>query len=169
MTESNAVVKRAWLGLGSNLNEPAAQLQKALARLENHAQMQLLQASRFYRTTPVGGPPGQPLFCNAAAVVRTTLMPKALLQALQAIEAAHERVRDVRWGPRTLDLDILACDNIVMNEPDLQMPHPRAHERAFVLQPLSELAPDLQLGDRGSVADCLKKVDGQGVTLWDSA
>lgn len=156
----------AWIGLGSNLNDPPGQLAAALGELEAARGMHLLAYSAFYRTHPVGGPPDQPPFCNAAAALAVTLSPAALLRRLQAIEAGHRRRRDVRWGPRTLDLDILAYDQLCLDTPPLRLPHPRAHERAFVLVPLAEIAPALVLGSAGRVVDCLERVGSAGVTPW---
>lgn len=157
----------AWLGLGSNLAQPARQLREALARIEAHPAMRLCQTSRFYRTVPVGGPPDQPMFCNAVAAIKTALTPHELLGELQAMEAAHGRVRDVRWGPRTLDLDLLACGAYRLLGPELQLPHPRAHERGFVLVPLVEIAPDLVLGDGRRAVDCLAGLNTTDVSPWE--
>lgn len=156
----------AWIGLGSNLDDPAGQLERALDALGATPGVAMLAVSSFYRTAPVGGPAGQPMFCNAAAALATDLAPRALLQALQAIEAAHDRVRDVRWGPRTLDLDILAYDERRLDAADLILPHPRAHQRAFVLVPLAEIAPALVLGSHGRVIDCLRDVPCDDVQPW---
>jgi len=159
----------AWIGLGSNLESPAHQLRSALGELAGHDKLQLLARSRLYRTTPVGGPPGQPDFCNACAAVATPLSSLALLDLLQAVEAAHDRVRDVRWGPRTLDLDLLAFDDSVLAHSRLTLPHPRAHERAFVLVPLAEIAPALVLGRSGRVATLADAIDRSGIEHWDIA
>lgn len=158
----------AWLGLGSNLADPARQLNEALGTLSNASSIRLLTVSRFYRTAPVGGPPGQPMFCNAAAAVATELSPRALLTRMQAVEAAHGRERDIRWGPRTLDLDIIAYDDIASADPVLTLPHPRAAERAFVLVPLADIAPALMLGNHGRVVDCLAVCDAVGVVPWQA-
>lgn len=156
----------AWVGLGSNLDDPAGQLRRAVDELDATPGMALLAVSSLYRTVPVGGPAGQPMFCNAAAALATGMQPRALLAALQAIEAVHQRVRDVHWGPRTLDLDILAYDDRRLDDPDLCLPHPRAHERGFVLVPLTEIAPALTLGGHGRVIDCLARVDCSDVQRW---
>lgn len=156
----------AWVGLGSNLNNPAGQVRRALDELAAHPDIVLRAASSLYRTTPVGGPSDQPVFCNAAAEIATELGPYDLLSATQAIEAAHDRIRDVRWGPRTLDLDILVYDNRRCDGVELQLPHPRAHERGFVLAPLAEIAPTVELGDQGRVSDCLARVDTSDVVFW---
>src|SRR5699024_11147345 len=125
----------------------------------------LLAASPLYRTTPVGGPHNQPEYCNACAAVATGLTPLRLLDALQDIEAAHGRVRDVRWGPRTLDLDLLAYDDVRMVHPRLQLPHPRAAQRAFVLVPLADIAPALMLDGR-RVIDHMHSIGRDGVMAW---
>lgn len=157
----------AWLGLGSNLDDPAGQLERALVELRSEPAINVLAVSSFYRTVPVGGPPDQPMFCNAAAALTTSLAPHALLARLQAIEAAHDRVRDVRWGPRTLDLDILAYDDRCLDDDALILPHPRAHERGFVLVPLADIAPALELGKHGRVIDCLHRVAHDDIRYWE--
>ena len=156
----------AWLSLGSNLERPARQVEAGIAALRTTSDIDVLAVSSLYRTTPVGGPPDQPMFCNAAAAINTRLMPYALLAALQAIEAGQGRVRDVRWGPRTLDLDIIALDTRYSADPRLTLPHPRAAERAFVLVPLAEIAPALMLGDAGRVIDCLARVAHDDIVAW---
>lgn len=158
----------AWIGLGSNLDDPAAQLQQAFAELAADNDLDVLARSSLYRSVPVGGPPDQPMFCNAAAALATTLSPLALLDRLQLIEASHGRVRDVRWGPRTLDLDILAIDALAMDRPRLTLPHPRAHERGFVLVPLAEIAPALALGGGQRVIDRCRAVDTSDIEPWES-
>ncbi|MDA3921410.1 MAG: 2-amino-4-hydroxy-6-hydroxymethyldihydropteridine diphosphokinase [Salinisphaera sp.] len=166
---AESAVHVAWIGLGSNLDGPAAHLSLALRELGQIDGCRRLAVSAFFDTEPVGGPRGQPLFCNACAVLATTLMPLPLLDRLQALEAGHGRVRDVRWGPRTLDLDLLAFDNLSMDSLRLTLPHPRAHERGFVLVPLAELSPALELGVHGRVADCLRCVGGEGVARRSTA
>src|SRR5699024_7536878 len=121
--------------------------------------------SRLYQTTPIGGLAGQPDYCNACAAVTCIQPPLVLLDALQAIEADHGRMRDVRWGARTLDLDMLAYDDLRMQHARLQLPHPRATRRAFVLVPLAALAPTLVL-DNARVIDHLCRVDRSGVRVW---
>ncbi|MDN5863193.1 MAG: 2-amino-4-hydroxy-6-hydroxymethyldihydropteridine diphosphokinase, partial [Salinisphaera sp.] len=110
----------------------------------------------------------QPAFCNAVAAVATVLAPLALLRALQAIETAAGRRRTIRWGPRVLDLDLLLHGDRVSTTPELTLPHPRMHERAFVLVPLAELAPDLEIPDLGSVAVLAGRVRDQHVVPWDA-
>lgn len=157
----------AWIGLGSNLDDPAGQVERAIDDLRAASDIEVLAVSALYRTAPVGGPPDQPMFCNAAAALVTRLAPYALLAVLQAIEAARGRVRDVRWGPRTLDLDILAYDDHRFDTPELTLPHPRAHERGFVLVPLADIAPALTLGPAGRVIDCLGRVPHADVAYWE--
>lgn len=157
----------AWIAIGSNLEQPANQVAYAFTAIESNPGLRLLARSRCYRTPPVGGPPGQDDFCNAAAAVAATLSPFALLDALNAIEASHGRVRAERNGPRTLDLDIIAFDDRLLTGERLTLPHPRAHERAFVLMPLADIAPALSLGSAGRVVDCLDHVDTSDVRPWD--
>ena len=130
---------RAALGLGSNVGDRRAHLETALSGLR--ARLEVLSVSRFLATEPVGGPP-QGEFLNAAALVETELSPRALLELAQALEEAAGRERDARWGPRTLDIDLLLYGDEVVRDADLVIPHPRLHERRFVLEPLAEIAPD---------------------------
>ena len=134
----------AYIALGSNLGERPAHLRQALALLGEHAGIQVARVSSFYETDPVGGPPGQPRFLNAAAELTTTLSATELLRALLDVETKLGRVRLEKDGPRTLDLDLLLFDHetLNINEPGLQLtvPHPRMHERFFALEPLAEIA-----------------------------
>jgi 2-amino-4-hydroxy-6-hydroxymethyldihydropteridine diphosphokinase len=132
-------VTRAFLGLGSNLGDREALLRGALDRL---VAVGLVRASPFYETDPVGGPE-QGAFLNCVAELETDLSARQLLAVCARLEAAAERVRVERWGPRTLDVDVLWVDGEVVDEPDLVVPHPRMWERRFVLAPLRDLAPDL--------------------------
>ncbi|NNC22940.1 2-amino-4-hydroxy-6-hydroxymethyldihydropteridine diphosphokinase [Salinisphaera sp. USBA-960] len=156
----------AWIALGSNLGQPADHVGQAFEALAAVSGLRLLGRSRLYRSTPVGGPPGQSDFCNAAAAVATTLSPFGLLTVLNAIEAGQGRVRIQRNGPRTLDLDIVAYDGMAFENERLTLPHPRAAERAFVLEPLADIAPALSLGDAGRVADLRAQVDATDLALW---
>ena len=130
---------RVALGLGSNVGDRRAHLESALRGLQ--ARMEVVSVSRFIATEPVGGPP-QGSFLNAVALAETGLRPRALLQLVHALEDAAGRQRGVRWGPRTLDIDLLLYGDEVVDEPGLVIPHPHLHERGFVLDPLAELAPD---------------------------
>lgn len=158
----------AWIALGSNLDQPADHVRRAFRDVAALPGVRLLAASRLYRTTPVGGPAGQPDFCNACAALACDLKPLALLDALQGVEARHKRVRDVRWGPRTLDLDMIAYDQLDMRHARLELPHPRATQRAFVLVPLHDIAPALRLG-QARVHDHVQHVDCSGVAPWPQA
>jgi len=153
----------AWIGLGGNENDPSRQLAEACAELDRLPGSRLVMRSRFYRTPP-WGPVPQPDYVNAAARVDTGLGPGELLRRLQGIERAHGRRRGgERWGPRPLDLDILLYDAAEMETPDLTLPHPRMAERAFVLVPLAEIAPDLPVPGRGRVGELAARADAAGV------
>lgn len=142
MAESSGAL--AYVGLGSNLEDPQSHVRSAMRELGELPQTLCLRSSALYRTAPIG-PPGQPDYINAAVALRTRLEPYALLKALQEIEHRHGRRRDgERWGPRTLDLDLLLYAQLRLHEPDLILPHPRMAERAFVLLPLAEIAPPEQ-------------------------
>ena len=154
------------LALGSNLGDSATVLQAAVDDLAALPGLRLGAVSAVYRTAPVGGPE-QPDYLNAVVVGETTLDPLALLTATQGVERAHHRVRDVRWGPRTLDVDVLSLGDGVVDEPTLQVPHPRAHERAFVLVPWTDADPAAVIPGRGPVADLVAGVDRTGVTRTD--
>ncbi len=150
----------AYVGFGANLGDPARTLRAAAAELGPRVGA-IEAASGIYRTRPVGLE-NQPDFRNAVARVRTALSAERLLDVLLAVESEFGRVRDVRWGPRTLDLDLLWYEGEERDDARLTLPHPRAHEREFVLRPLAELAPGLVL--RGvSVADWLDRIGPQGV------
>lgn len=156
---------QACIGLGGNIGDVAATLRAALAAIDALPGTRLLRASRLYRT-PAWGREDQPDFINAAAVVETALGPQALLEALLAIERAHGRVRDAeggRWGPRTLDLDLLLHGGAVVDLPGLALPHPQLHARAFVLVPLAEVAPGAEVPGRGRVDALLAAVDASGI------
>jgi 2-amino-4-hydroxy-6-hydroxymethyldihydropteridine diphosphokinase len=136
------VASRALLGLGSNLGDRRAALEAAIAALAETPGIAVSRVSSFHETEPVGGPPGQGRYLNAAAVLETSLDPFALLHVLQDVEARFGRVRTVRFGERTLDLDLLLFDDRVINTPELTVPHPRFSVRRFVLKPLAEVAPE---------------------------
>ena len=135
---------RAYIGLGSNLENPRQQVVDALGELQDISRTHLVEHSNLYRSDPVG-PAGQPDYINAVACMETDLDAEQLLDELQAIEQAHERVRIEHWGPRTLDLDILLFGDQVINSERLTVPHAFMCERAFVLYPLADIAPDLRL------------------------
>jgi 2-amino-4-hydroxy-6-hydroxymethyldihydropteridine diphosphokinase len=135
-------VSRAYIALGSNLGDRAAHLQFAVDALSGADGVEVVAVSRVYETAPVGGPP-QDAYLNAVAAVDTDRTPHALLALGQGIERDAQRVRNERWGPRTLDVDILLYDDQRVNDPELTLPHPRMWERGFVLAPLRDVASEL--------------------------
>ncbi|MAY35782.1 MAG: 2-amino-4-hydroxy-6-hydroxymethyldihydropteridine diphosphokinase [Spongiibacteraceae bacterium] len=139
-------MQTCYIGLGSNLDDPRSQIARALAALAAHPSMELVCTSSYYGSKAVG-PGEQPDFVNAVAELRTALEPLDLLHALQAIEQQQGRVRAVRWGARTLDLDILLYGDLQLSSSELTLPHPRLQERPFVVVPLAEIAPELTLPD----------------------
>ncbi|MEO8641897.1 2-amino-4-hydroxy-6-hydroxymethyldihydropteridine diphosphokinase [Pseudomonas sp.] len=147
-------MERIYIGMGSNLADPAEQLRSAVDALAQLPQTELIGVSAFYQSDSLL--PGQPRYTNAVAALDSTLPPLVLLDALQAIENGQGRERLERWGPRTLDLDIVLFGNRLIDEPRLKVPHYHMQERAFVLYPLAELAPaDLRLADGRSLSDLL--------------
>jgi 2-amino-4-hydroxy-6-hydroxymethyldihydropteridine diphosphokinase len=156
---------KAVLALGANVGDRAATLQAALDRLA--LQTRVVAVSAIYETAPVGGPP-QPDFYNAVVLVDTTLTPTELLAVARSLEAAAGRVRLEHWGPRTLDVDVLAYDDIRSDDPELTLPHPRAHERAFVLLPWLEVEPDGRIDGHGTLAELAADVGASGVRRLDA-
>ncbi|MDP9848206.1 2-amino-4-hydroxy-6-hydroxymethyldihydropteridine diphosphokinase [Streptosporangium lutulentum] len=148
---------RVVLALGSNLGDRFATLQGALDALFDGPELTFVTVSPVYETDPFGGPDQGP-YLNAVAIAETTLEPWSLLERVQDVENAFGRVRKERWGARTLDLDLITVENVVMNDPDLTLPHPRADERAFVLVPWVRADPEAVLSGRG-VADLLEELD----------
>ena len=149
---------RAYVGLGANLGDREATLRRAVDLLGAQRRIAVLAVSRLRETDPVGVE-DQPRFLNGAVALDTTLAPRELLDVLLRVERDLGRVRDgTRWGPRSIDLDLLAYDGEVVDEPGLRVPHPRLHERRFALEPLAELAPDLELPGRGRVSDVLARL-----------
>jgi len=144
----------AFVGIGSNLEDPRAQVLRALDELAELPGTRVTARSSLYRTAPIGHA-AQPDFINAVAAVDTQLSPDALLRELQAIESRHRRKRSFPNAPRTLDLDLLLYGDARIDEPGLSVPHPRMHERAFVLQPLLEIAPQIEIPQRGAASRCL--------------
>jgi 2-amino-4-hydroxy-6-hydroxymethyldihydropteridine diphosphokinase len=134
-------VTRAYLGLGSNLGDRLAHLQLAIDGLATASGLDVVAVSPVYETAPVGGPP-QPAYLNAVVAVDTTQSPRQLLEVAQRLESVAQRIRAERWGPRTLDVDVLLVGDERVDEPDLVVPHPRMTQRAFVLIPLADLAPE---------------------------
>lgn len=153
----------AYVGLGSNLNDPVTQMRSAFDELDALPQIHCLGHSSLYRSPPMvlpvtpdqQYPQEQPDYINAVAVLDTALEPADLLAELQHLEALHHRVRAGRWGPRTLDLDLLLYGDQIIDMPELTVPHPGLYERNFVLYPLSELAPDLVIPGKGPLGELL--------------
>ena len=155
------MTERVFLSLGSNVGDRRGYLEEALARLEAEA-IHVVRTSSVYESAPWGPVPQGP-FLNLVAEVRTTLEPRALLACAQRVETALGRARQVRWGPRTVDVDVLLYGDRVVCEPDLEIPHPRLRQRAFVLVPLFEVAPDLVLPDGTPLRDLVGAVADQEV------
>ena len=153
----------AYVALGSNLEDPQRQLRSGLEALAALPATRVLASSSFYRSAPVGYV-DQPDFFNAVAAIETGLSPRELLEALLAIERRHGRVREFPNAPRTLDLDIVAYGDRTVDEPGLAIPHPRMHQRAFVMVPLAEIAPDAVIPGRGTVRDLAANVERGSVT-----
>jgi len=153
----------AYIGLGSNLDQPVRQLRAALHELQNLPETRLIRHSSLYESSPLG-PPDQPDYVNAVAMLATSLDAQSLLDQLQAVEQRHGRERGEHWGPRTLDLDLLLFGEDRINSPRLQVPHPQMLRRAFVLVPLFELAPDLVLPGLGPLADAMAGISDQQLT-----
>jgi 2-amino-4-hydroxy-6-hydroxymethyldihydropteridine diphosphokinase len=156
--------RHAVLSVGSNLGDRLGTLQGCVQAIGGLTDTEVQAISPVYETAPVGGP-AQPDYLNAVLAVRTALSPRALLAATQGIEADFGRVRAERFGPRTLDIDIISYDGEVSDDPVLTLPHPRAHERAFVLAPWHDLDPDASLPGRGPVAALLAAGGRDGVRL----
>jgi len=157
------VAVTAYVGLGSNLNGPEDQVERAMAELDGLPGTRCVAKSRLYRSAPMG-PAGQPDYINAVAKLETELAPQALLSALQGIEKAHGRTRGgERWGPRTLDLDILLYTDHCVDRPELQIPHSGIAERAFVLYPLQEVAGDIEIPGHGLLSELLKNCSPEGL------
>ncbi|GAA4860607.1 2-amino-4-hydroxy-6-hydroxymethyldihydropteridine diphosphokinase [Kitasatospora terrestris] len=160
--------RHAVVALGSNLGNRLETLQGAVDALADTPGVRVTALSAVYETDAVGGPADQPSYFNAVAVLRTSLPPVDLLERANAVEDAFGRVREVRWGPRTLDVDILDYEGVLSDDPHLLLPHPRAHERAFVLAPWLDADPAAEVPGHGPVAELLKGLggaDGQGVRL----
>ncbi|AUT01891.1 2-amino-4-hydroxy-6-hydroxymethyldihydropteridine diphosphokinase [Nostoc sp. CENA543] len=160
----NVLVHKSAIALGSNIGDSLTNLAAAIAELATIAGIELIAQSSWYRTKAVGPP--QPDYINGCIILQVTMTPQQLIATLLATEQKFGRVRQERWGPRSLDLDILLYDDLIINAPNLQIPHPRMHERAFVLVPLTEIAPDwLEPVSGLTVAELVKKVDCSDVHL----
>jgi 2-amino-4-hydroxy-6-hydroxymethyldihydropteridine diphosphokinase len=164
MLDSGWNVSKAAIGLGSNLGDSKAILTRAIDQLKAHPQIKLISGSRWYLTTPIGPP--QPDYLNGCITIETSLSPADLLNTLHAIEADFGRVRQEVWGARTLDLDLLLYDGQIIDLPELQIPHPRMLERAFVLVPLAEIAADwIEPRSGSSILVLCNKLEHSGVEL----
>lgn len=162
-------MRRAWLGLGSNLGDRMEQLRQAAGLIAAAEGIASVRPSPVYETDPVGLTQ-QPRFLNAVLEVETDLEARGLLELAMSVEAALGRVREERWGPRTIDVDILVLEDTEIDEPDLTVPHPRLIERAFVLEPLADLAPRLRLPGLGATpSGLLARLDAPAVRRWPEA
>ncbi|WP_299019055.1 2-amino-4-hydroxy-6-hydroxymethyldihydropteridine diphosphokinase [uncultured Photobacterium sp.] len=159
---------RAYIAIGSNLGDPVTQARNAIAALKKVPGIDVVAESSLYSSTPMG-PQDQPDYINAVVAIDTTLSPLALLDQTQTIELEHGRVRKAeRWGPRTLDLDIILYGDLVQDCERLTVPHYGMKVREFVLYPLAEIAPDLILPDQTALKSLLIQVDRNSLTVWDS-
>ena len=153
---------RAFVGLGSNVGDREGTIARAVELLSDATGVEVVAVSQLRETEP-WGPVEQPPYLNGAIELETELPPRALLDVLLAVEQALGRDRTgERWGPRTIDLDLLIYDDVVVDEPGLTVPHPRLHERRFALEPLAELAPDAVVRGHGRVSEVLAALDGEG-------
>jgi 2-amino-4-hydroxy-6-hydroxymethyldihydropteridine diphosphokinase len=156
------------LALGSNVGDRLANLQRGVDVVCAGPGLDDVATSPVYETAPVGGP-AQPDYLNAVLAAVTSLSPRAVLDRARAAETALHRVRGQRWGPRTLDVDVIVYGNEVSGDPELTLPHPRAYERAFVLAPWHDVDPDAEIPGRGRVADLLAAADTSGLALLSDA
>lgn len=163
VVEAAYVAYVAYVALGSNLNDPQRMVRAGFDALARLPDTQVLARSSLYRSAPVGYA-DQPDFINAVAALRTALSPRALLDALLGIEQVQGRVREFPNAPRTLDLDLLLYGEQVINEPGLSVPHPRMQQRAFVLLPLTQIAPGIAVPGVGRISELLSSIDVNGVT-----
>ncbi|WP_055105419.1 2-amino-4-hydroxy-6-hydroxymethyldihydropteridine diphosphokinase [Paenibacillus ihumii] len=166
-THATSGISEAYIALGANLGDREATLMEALARLDAHPEIKVLRCSRLYETDPVGYL-DQPCFVNMAAALRTTLNPEELLTVMQHIELELGRERKIRFGPRTVDLDLLWVEGQRIDTPLLTLPHPRMMERAFVLVPLTDIVPEEESsGLYRSTQEALTSMNGkEGVRYW---
>ncbi len=161
-------LRKVVYSIGSNLGDRLANLQGAIDALSDTPDVIMVDVSSIYETDPVGGPEENPEFLNLVVVAETTLQPRTLLERAQAIEDAYGRTRDgEQWGPRTLDVDLIVVGDAEVDKADLKIPHPLAHERAFVLIPWYEIDPTATIGTHGAIGDLVDNVDGSGVRKRD--
>ncbi|ASA26561.1 2-amino-4-hydroxy-6-hydroxymethyldihydropteridine diphosphokinase [Paenibacillus donghaensis] len=170
-THSTSEESEAYIALGANLGDRAGTLRAALDRLDQVEGIRIVRCSKVYETEPVGYL-DQPQFLNMAAALQTSLSPEELLQKMLDIETQLGRTRDIRYGPRTVDLDLLWVEGQQMDTPDLTLPHPRMMERAFVLVPLSDIVPQNEQSSRlrKLITAALLDIDGkEGIKLWTTS
>jgi 2-amino-4-hydroxy-6-hydroxymethyldihydropteridine diphosphokinase len=159
-------MRRAYIGLGANLKDPAAQLREALRLVGARPGIRVVATSQLYRSAPLG-PGDQPDYCNAVCALDTDLNPDRLLTHLHAVERQMGRERPPqRWAPRLIDLDLLHYERVTMKTSRITLPHPEMHKRNFVLAPLAEIAPELELPGLGIVSDLARILGGDGLQLW---
>ncbi len=159
--------RRAAVALGANLGDRLGALRSAVDLLRETLGVEVVAVSSVYETDPVGGPSGQPGYLNAVVAVDTDLTAAELLALAHTAEQARDRVRDVRWGPRTLDVDVLAVGDERSDDPMLTLPHPRAHERGFVLVPWAQIDPTFDVVGHGRVGDLVTRVAVAGIRRRD--
>ncbi len=152
----------AYIALGSNLDSPLTHVKQAVQQIDALNECQLIARSPWYQTTAIG-PGSQPDYINGVIKIATSLLPLDLLTTLQTIESRHHRTRNVKWGPRTLDLDILLIDNLTINEPNLTIPHPQLTNRNFVILPLYDIAANLTLPDGRALAGLAQHCSRKGI------
>ena len=161
-------LRKVVYSIGSNLGDRLANLQGAVDALSDTPDIIIVDISSVYETEPVGGPEDSPQFLNMVVVAETTLAPRTLLERALAIEDAFGRQRDTtKWGPRTLDVDLITVGDAEVERVDLKLPHPRAHERAFVLVPWYEIDPTGEIQGKGAIGDLLAQADTSGVVRRD--
>jgi 2-amino-4-hydroxy-6-hydroxymethyldihydropteridine diphosphokinase len=162
-------IRRGVLALGSNVGERFKNLQGAVSTLADTPEVVVVGVSPVYETRPVGGPEGQRDFLNAVVAIDTTLSAHTLLERCLAVEDAYGREREELHGPRTLDVDLIVLGERLADDEELELPHPRAHERAFVLKPWSDIEPEAEIPGQGRIADLLGKLDLDGIRLREDA
>ena len=161
-------LRKVVYSIGSNLGERLGNVQGAVDALRDTPDVIVVDVSSVYETKPIGGPPESPLFLNIVVIAETTLEPRTLVERAFAIEDAFGRTRDSgRWGPRTLDVDLIMVGNAVVDQEDLRLPHPLAHERAFVLVPWYEVDPTAEIIGKGAIGDLVAKADASDVIRRD--